>query len=438
MLVPGQRLASMTYSRRAMRLRDSNGFRPFWTASTVSAFGSQVTTFAVAVLIVTTLGGTAADVGLVNAARWLPYLLLGLVVGALVDRVRRKPLLVGTDLARAALLCLVPLLALPDLLSVPMLIAIMTLFGMASLVNDAAHQSFLPRLLPRETLPWANARLEQSSAAAETSGPAVAGGLVSWLGAPVAVLVDAASYLASALLTARIPVEEPPAPIRGPLLPEISQGLGWVYGHRMLRPLALSTHGWTLFAAMLGAVYVPYGLLELDFSALGLGLTLAAAGLGGLVGSGLSERWGRRLGIAVPAAWLLDAVGIAVIAVTPVGGLIVAGAGQFLNGLGLGLSSPLELSYRQAVTPDRLQARMNATMRSFNRAAVVIGAPVGGLVADAVGFRFALWLAAAGIVVAALVLAASPFRHAGRGRGPDVQLCRGNGPTPMSRPDRPQ
>ena len=110
MLVPGQRLASMTYSRRAMRLRDSRGFRPFWTASTVSAFGSQVTTFAVAVLIVTTLGGTAADVGLVNAARWLPYLLLGLVVGALVDRVRRKPLLVGTDLARAALLCTVPLL----------------------------------------------------------------------------------------------------------------------------------------------------------------------------------------------------------------------------------------------------------------------------------------------------------------------------------------
>jgi MFS family permease len=395
-----------------MRLRTSPGFRLFWTASTVSGFGSQVTAFAVAVLIVTTLGGTAADVGLVNAARWLPYLLLGLVVGALVDRVRRKPLLVGMDLARAALLCAVPLLAWPDLLSVPVLIAIMALFGLASLVNDAAHQSFLPRLLPREALPRANARLEQSSAAAETSGPAVAGGLVSWLGAPVAVLVDAASYLASALLTARIPVEDPPAPVRLPLLREIREGLGWVYGHRMLRPLALSTHGWTLFAAVLGAVYVPYGLLELGFSALGLGLTLAAAGVGGLVGSGLSERWGRRPGIAVPAAWLLDAVGIAVIAVTPAGGLVVAGAGQFLNGLGLGLSSPVELSYRQAVTPDRLQARMNATMRSLNRAAVVIGAPVGGLVADAVGFRFALWVAASGLAAAALVLAASPFRHA--------------------------
>ncbi|MFL6114540.1 MAG: MFS transporter, partial [Catenulispora sp.] len=141
----------------------------------------------------------------------------------------------------------------------------------------------------------------------------------------------------------------------------------------------------------------------------------AAAGVGGLIGSGLSERWGRRPGVAVPAAWLLDAVGIAVIAATPVGGLIVAGAGQFLNGLGLGFSSPLELSYRQAVTPDRLQARTNATMRSFNRAAVVVGAPAGGLVADAVGFRFALWLAAAGLAVAALVLAASPFRTADLG-----------------------
>lgn len=388
------------------------GFRLFWAASTISDFGSQITLFAVAVLVVRTLDGTAADVGLVNAARWLPYLLLGLVVGALADRVRRKPLLVGTDLVRSALLCAVPLLAWPDLLSVPVLIAIMAVFGLASLVNDAAHQSFLPRLLPREALPRANARLEQSAAAAETSGPAVAGGLVSWLGAPVAVLVDAASYLASALLTARVPVVDPTAPARAPLGREIREGLGWVYGHRTLRPLALSTHGWTLFAAVLGAVYVPYALLELRFSALGTGLTLAAAGVGGLIGSGLSERLGRRPGRLVPVAWLLDAAGFAVIALTPAGGLVVAGAGQFLNGLGLGLSGPVELSYRQAITPDRLQARTNATMRSFNRAAVVLGAPAGGLLADAAGFRAALWTAAAGMAAAALALAASPFRRA--------------------------
>lgn len=389
----------------------ARGFRLFWTASTVSGFGSQVTMFAVAVLVVRTLGGTSADVGLVNAARWLPYLLLGLVVGALADRVRRRPLLVGSDLTRAVLLCAIPVLAWADRLGVPVLVAIMAVFGLASLVNDAAHQSFLPRLLPRDALPRANARLEQSSAAAETSGPAIAGGLVSWLGAPVAVLVDAGSYLVSAVLTARIPVEDRPAPARAPLRREIREGLGWVYGHRTLRPLALSAHGWTLFAAVLGAVYVPYALLELGFSAFGTGLTLAAAGIGGLLGGGLSERCGRRPGVGVPAAWLLVAAGVAVLAVTPVGWPAVAAAGQFLNGLGLGLSSPVELSCRQAATPDRLQARMNATMRSFNRAAVVVGAPAGGFLADAVGMRFALWVSAAGMAAAALALAASPFRH---------------------------
>jgi predicted MFS family arabinose efflux permease len=182
-----------------------------------------------------------------------------------------------------------------------------------------------------------------------------------------------------------------------------------VYGHRLLRPLSLCTHGWFVFYATLGAVYVPYGLLGLGFGAFGLGLTLALAGVGGLVGSGLSERAGRP-GLTVPLAWLLQAVGIVIIALTPVGSLVVAGLGNFVNGFGLGLSSPLELTYRQAITPDRLQARTNATMRSINRGAIVVGAPLGGLVADSLGYRPALWLSAAGVAAAGLALLASPFR----------------------------
>lgn len=394
-----------------MRLRDDRGFRLFWAASTVSDFGSYVTTLAIQVLVVTTLAGSATDVGLVNAARWLPYLLLGIVVGALADRVRRKPLLVGTDLARGVLLCAVPLLAWPDLLSIPLLIALMAAFGLLSLVNDAAHQSFLPRLLPHGPLTRANARLEQSSAVAQASGPAVAGGLVSWVGAPVAVLVDAVSFLVSGVLTARVRLDDPAPPRTGraPLRTEMWEGLRWVYGHRMLRPLALTTHGWFLFFSVLGAVYVPYVLLELDASAVGLGLTLAAAGVGALLGAGTSERF--RPGWAVPGTHLLQAVGVALIALAP--DLWLAGAGQFLVGIGLGLSSPLELSFRQSVTPDRLQARMNATMRSLNRAAVVVGAPVGGVVADAYGFRLALWITVGGLAAAGLLLLASPFRSAG-------------------------
>jgi len=187
------------------------------------------------------------------------------------------------------------------------------------------------------------------------------------------------------------------------------EGLAWVYGHRLLRPLSLCTHGWFVFYATLGAVYVPYGLLHLGFSAFGLGLTLALAGVGGLAGAGLSERAGRA-GLTIPLAWLLQAAGIAIIAITPVGSLLVAGLGNLVNGFGLGLSSPLEMAYRQTITPDRLQARTNATMRSINRAAVVLGAPLGGLLADSLGYRPALWLCAGGVAAAGLALLASPFR----------------------------
>lgn len=394
----------------ASRLRADRGFRLFWTASTVSDFGSNITMLAVQVLVVTTLAGSPTDVGLVSSARWLPYLALGILVGALVDRVRRRPLLVGTDLARGLLLCAVPLLAWSDLLSVPVLCVLMAAFGLLSLVNDAAHQSFLPRLLPRESLTRANARLEQSSSVAQASGPALAGGLVSWVGAPLAVLVDAASFLVSGLLTARVPVQDPAPPraARASLRTEMWEGLRWVYAHPLLRPLALTTHLWFLFFSVLGAVYVPYVLLVLDGSALGLGLTLAATGVGGLLGSAAAERF--RPGWAVPGSHLLEAVGIALIALAP--DLWLAGTGQLLVGIGLGVSNPLEMAFRQTVTPDRLLARTNGTMRSLNRAAVVVGAPLGGLLADSVGIRPALWVTVAGLAASGLLLLASPFRRA--------------------------
>jgi len=354
-----------------------------------------------------------------------PYLVVGLLVGVLADRVRRKPLLVSTDLARAVVLGVVPLLALTQRLSVPVLAVLMAGFGLLSVCNDAAHQSFLPRLLLREALPRANAALEQSNAVAQTSGPVLAGGLVAWVGAPVAVLADAVSYLVSGLLIAITPIEDP-APERtsrgpGAVVCELSEGLRWVYGHRTLRPLALGTHAWFLFNAVLGTVYLPFALRELEMGAGGLGITLSLAGLGALLGSTLSGWLGRRLSIVgtVTGARLLEAAGFAVVAATPgmddvgfAGVVAVAGLGQFLFGLGLGAEGPIELSYRQAVTPDHLQGRTNATMRSLNRAAIVLGAPLGGLLADAVASRFALWVGVLGVAVSALALAASGFRHA--------------------------
>jgi len=380
---------------------------------------------AIGVLVVVDLDGSAADVGLVNAARWAPYLVVGLLVGVLADRVRRKPLLVSTDLARALVLAAVPVLALTQNLSVVVLAGLMAIFGLLSVCNDAAHQSFLPRLLPRTALPRANAALEQSNAVAQTSGPVLAGGLVAWLGAPLAVLADCVSYLISGVLIALTPLDDP-APQRSrqgasSVLTDLREGLRWVYRHPGLRPLALGTHAWFLFNAVLGTVYIPFALRELEIGPGGLGITLSMAGLGGLLGSSLSGWLDRRLGIirTVVGSRLLEAAGFAVVAITPAmddlgaaGVIAVAGLGQFLFGLGLGAEGPIELSYRQTVTPDRLQGRMNATMRSLNRAAIVVGAPLGGVLADAVAARFALWFGVVGIAVTAVALAASGFRHA--------------------------
>ncbi|MGI8722463.1 MAG: MFS transporter [Geodermatophilaceae bacterium] len=407
------------------RLRGHPGFRRFWAATTISAFGTYITTLAIGVLVVVDLDGSAADVGWVNAARWAPYLVVGLLVGVLADRVRRKPLLVSTDLARAAVLGAVPLFAVTESLSVEVLVCLMAAFGLLSVCNDAAHQSFLPRLLPRAALPRANARLQQSDTVAQTSGPLLAGGLVAWLGAPVAVLADAVSYLVSGVLIAVTAIDDP-APERSTrgitsVLNELREGLRWVYRHPRLRPLALGTHAWFLFNAVLITVYVPFALRELDMGAGGLGVTLALAGLGGFLGTSSWGWLGRRLSPAriLAGGRLVEAAGFAVVTVTPgmgslgpAGVVAVAGAGQFLFGLGLGAEGPIELSYRQAVTPDRLLGRMNATMRSLNRAAIVVGAPLGGLLADAVTPRFALWVGVLGVAASAIGLAASGFRHA--------------------------
>ncbi|MDP3870513.1 MFS transporter [Phenylobacterium sp.] len=400
------------------------GFLAFWSAETVSEFGTYITTLALQVMVVVTLQGGATDVGLLNASRWLPYLALGLIIGALVDRWRRKPLLVGTDLGRALLLGAIPALWWLGWLSLPLLMVFVALFGVLTLLNDAASQSFVPRLVPAPFLLAANARLDQGASAAQTSGPAVAGALISAVSAPLAVLVDAASYLVSALVVWRIPVEEPrraAAGLRPHLRREIGEGLAFVYRHRVLSPFAVGTHGWFLFNSMLTTVFVPFVLLELKLTPFEMGLALAAAGVTGLVGSLLATRIGRAWGAGgaviacralMPGAW-------AVIALAPAAGgawtLAALAVGQGLYGLAMGASNANEMGYRQAVTPDALQARMNTTMRSLNRAMIVIGAPLGGWLADTLGYRPTFWIAIAGFVAVTLFLAASPFRHARHG-----------------------
>jgi MFS family permease len=405
-------------ARTADGLAGCPGFGPFWAAATVSSFGTYITTLAIQVLVVLTLHGGAAEVGLVSAARWLPYLLFGVFVGVFVDRARRRPILVTTDFVRGALLIAIPVLAQAHRLSLAVLVAFMIVFGAASLANDAASQSFLPRLVPPRLLTRANARLDQSDAVAQTSGPALAGGLVSLLTAPWAVLVDAVSYFASGLLLLRVPVAEPPShrfSLRG-VRGEAVEGLRWVYRDRTLGPYVLSTHGWFLVNATASTALPLFALRTLGLSPFGLGLALAAGGAGGLLGAlsatGLGAHFGA--GRTVTACIAGNAVAWTVIASGWHGwvGWVVFGTGDFLLGLTIGTANANEMGYLQSITPDQLQGRSNATRRSINRAMIVIGAPLGGLLADTVGYRPMLYAAAAGFGVVAASLAISPYRHA--------------------------
>ena len=399
-------------------LGDCPGYLRLWTAATVSGFGSYVTNLAIGVLIVLNLHGGSTEVGLVNAARWFPYMLFGLVTGVLVDRARRRPLLVVTDLGRGILLLAIPVLALTQQLNVVSLIALMATFGLMSLVNDAAFQAFVPRLVPPRLLTPAHARLDQSDGLAQTSGPILAGGLVSLVGAPVAVLVDAVSYLVSGLLLWSVTVPEAashPMSARG-VRGEAADGLRWVYHHPTLRALALTTHAWFLCSALTGAVVIPFAMRTLRLSPFDLGLALAAAGVGGLLGSLAAVRLGMRLGagrvvIACRAATAL-AWALAALSTHSLAGWLLFGAGQFLLGLSMGAENANEMGYRQTVTPDRLQGRMNATMRSINRSMIVIGAPLGGFLGDRIGYSNMLWIAALGFLTVATTLGLSRFRGA--------------------------
>jgi MFS family permease len=399
----------------------SKSFLRYWRADAVSGFGTYVTLFALQTLVVLTLNGSAADVGWLNAARWLPFLVFGLVVGAIVDGRRRLPLMIRTDLVQAVLLVAIPWLWWIGLLSMPTLLLVVLAYGTASVINVAAAMSLLPRLVEPHQLQPAHARIDGADAVSVTVGPAVGGLLVAAVGAPLAVLVDSLTYVYSALTLRRLDVDEPPprtgVTAKG-LVREIGEGLRWVYLRSGLFTLEFSTHAWFVGHAIMGVVLAPYILSELDLAALQFGIIGAAGGVGALLGATVTTRVGRRLGTGrtIIACHVVTTLGV-IVTVVAGDGMGTAGAfavlvlGQGLYGLAMGMSNSHQMSYRQVVTPDELQARTNTTLRSVNRAVIVVVAPVAGILADAWGIRQTMVLAAVIFALVAAGLGGTSFRH---------------------------
>lgn len=265
---------------RWVGLWQERDFRAFWAGRTVSALGSQVTLLALPLVAVLALGATPVQMGFLTADGSLPALLFGLVVGVWVDRRRRRPLMVAADLGRGALLLIIPIAALLGLLRVEALYAVAFLAGGLTLVFDIAAQSFFPTLVGRDRLVEGNSKLEVSRSAAEIVGPGLAGGLVQVLTTPFAIVADALSFLASALLLGLIGAPEPaPAPpdARQRLRLAIGEGLRAVLGHPVLRALAGAAGLLAFFNSLLEAVVLLYLSRDLGISPALLGLSSPAA-----------------------------------------------------------------------------------------------------------------------------------------------------------------
>ncbi|WP_404433399.1 MFS transporter [Microbacterium lacus] len=399
-----------------------DAFRRLWAASAISSFGTALTAVALPVLVVQVLEASPVQVGIVAAAQFVPYAVLGLIAGVYVDRWRRKRVLVWASAGRAVALCLIPLLWIIDALDISVLVVLLLMFGSLQVFAFAASQSLLPRVVTRDRLLVANTRIDQTDAAAQTAGPALGGGLVGLLGAPLAILVDAVSYLVEAVLISTLRVDEPPPGERGRrnFVHEAREGLAWTCRHRTLAPLSVSTHVWFVANAAAFTVLALFALRELDVTPFVYGLLFAAAGIAMLAGASAAPWSGRLLGagrtiiaarIAYPLAW----APVAVIAATGVGdsiaivGLFVA---MTLQGIVAGIENPHEMGYRQAVTPDGILGRVSATIRSANRSMAALGALLGGITVAAVGVAPAFVGVVVVFAIAALIAGFSPLRSA--------------------------
>jgi MFS family permease len=339
------------------------------------------------------------------------------------DRWRRRPILVWGSVGRALALGTIPVLSVLGVLRVWVLVVLLLAFGAFSVFAFAATQSLLPRVVARERLVVANARLDQTDAAAQTLGPALGGGLVGLLGAPVAIAVDAVSYLVDALLNAGLRVEEPRADRRTPrdMRSEIGEGLRWTYRHGALGPLAVSTHTWFVANAAGFTALSVVALRTIGMSSFLFGVLLALSGVTAFAGASLAATLGRRIGTGpaitwartgYPVAWLLAALAPASTAGVPL--LFAALA---LHGLLAGLENANEMGYRQLITPDRLLGRVNATMRSANRTAGAAGAVLGGTALTILGERPTLVTVAVLFAVAAAIARFSPLSSVRSGQG---------------------
>ncbi len=407
-------------------------FALFWSAATLRAFGGSIAGVAFQVLIVSVIDATPVQISVLSALGVAPYLFFGLVIGALMDRWRRQRTLVLTSIGRAVVLAVIPVLLLSGTLGFWSLAGVVLAMGVLTLFADSAAQPLLPRIVPRDALVMANARLGQSQTVAETAGPALGGTLLNLVGAPLLFAFDAVINAIAALLQWRIAVVEPRPEPRAPgrhVGHEIAEGMRYTYGHRTLRPLALSVHTWFLGNSIVATAFAVFVLRELDLPPWAFGVALACGAVGGFTGAVIAPAIGRRFGAgrAILLGRALVVIPWVVLALAPLSHrrgvgvvLAVVAAAQFVYGLSMGIEDANDIAYRQSVAPDGIQGRMNSTIRTVNRVVFFFGALLTGVLMTFLGYQSTLAVGAVVFAVAAVIVLVSPLRRARHDDPPDT------------------
>jgi MFS family permease len=371
-------------------------FVKLWTGQTISQFGTQVSQLAIPLTGALVLNASPAQMGLLGAFEFAPFLLLSLFAGVWVDRMSRRPILIVADIGRAVLLGSIPLAAFLGVLHIEQLYAVGLLAGVLTVFFDVAYQSYLPVLVRRDHLVEGNSKLEVSHSVAQIAGPGIAGGLVQVVTAPIAVIVDALSYIASVASLLLIHTSEPaPAPHEdnaGSIWRELREGLVVVVGNPLLRSIAGCTGTSNLFSNAIQAIFVLYITRELGLQPAVIGLIFAASGPGALLGAVFAGGAARRFGLGSTILGSVALNELANLLIPLAAGPPVALAAMLMAwGFLTGLSNPIyninQVSLRQAITPDRVQGRMNASMRFIVWGTIPVGALLGG----ALGQAFGLW-----------------------------------------------
>jgi len=380
-------------------------------------WGAQIGQVAVPLTAVTVLHAGAEETSLLQIALTLPFVILGLPVGAWLDRVRRRPVMIGADLVRAAALITVPVTAWFGRLTMIHLLAVVVVQGVATVFFDLGAQSFVKDLAPGALLARTNARLATVTQAALIAGPPLAGWAAGLLTAPMVLFVMAAGYLWSAgwlsTLTTREHAAASAAP-GGHLLHEIGEGVAFVARQPVLRTVVIAGSMVNIGIAGVMTLLPVLALTELGWSEGNLGTFLGVGGVGGLIGAVTAVRLADRLGAG--RAVLLVGIAVAPLAVTipllgrPVPGPLAA-VGWALVLLKVGFDSVLMMTFRQQVTPAHLMARVNGTMRVLFTGAVALGAAAAGALAAISGIRWALGASAAFLACVWIPIALSPVRR---------------------------